>query len=84
MLPASGARFNQSRFTTRSAGPVSPSTTFSLSLAATFSRTSNSQSRMSVGLPSSSLAVLACEVTSVSPAEIIGLGLVMGIWATAL
>ena len=49
----------QSRFTTRSARPFSPSTTFSLPPAATFSRTSNSRSRMSVGLPSSTLAVLA-------------------------
>ena len=50
---------DQIRFTTRSARPFSPRTTLSLPLATTFSRTSSSRSRMSVGLSARSFAVFA-------------------------
>src|SRR6266542_2726224 len=43
----------------RSVNPLSPSTTFNFAFAATFSKTSSSRRRMSVGLSWSSLAVLA-------------------------
>jgi hypothetical protein len=46
-------------FQASAARPFSPSTTLSLPLVAIFSRTSSSRSRISVGLSSSSLAVLA-------------------------
>ncbi len=60
-----GINFNQSWFTTRSARPFSPSTMFSFLPAAIFSRNYSSWSRMSVGLPSSTLAVLVGHYISV-------------------
>src|SRR6185436_10192537 len=50
-----------SSLTTRSARPPSPSTTERLAFSDTFSRTSSSRRRISVGLVSKIRAVLACE-----------------------
>ena len=58
LVPNSGVHY-YNRLTTRSARPFSPSTTLSLPLVATFSRTSSSRSRISVGLSASTFAVLA-------------------------
>src|SRR5258708_169526 len=59
IAPPAGSSTRYNRFTTRSVSPFSPSTTLSLAAEATFSRTSSSRNRISVGLPSSTLAVLA-------------------------